>query len=292
MEKVQNTHKDYTIFYKHFIDALNKKELPKKVFLVGAGTSQEIFEEIDYDSSVVIFVNTENMQRRDFAIQKSYMHKCHIIVSGSLEDVPKDYSGKVFVIPVFFMWIDFTNEYVINALKSKICYSLNDRKGICFIARDDVGKNRKRMLRYFRNKEVAIDCPSKIGNNCASIESRNISKNEFLQNYIYNICPENTYHSGYVTEKIFDACIAGCIPIYFGNGIEHIEKIINMDRVLITYKGFKTHKYDDIHKKLTFLQNKEELEKFFYQPVFQENAYEEIKKLFDKIEEIVEYITN
>ena len=61
-------------------------------------------------------------------------------MSGSFEDVPKDYSGKVFVIPVFFMWIDFTNEYVINTLKSKICYSLNDREGICFVARDDVAK--------------------------------------------------------------------------------------------------------------------------------------------------------
>ena len=119
-----------------------------------------------------------------------------------------------------------------------------------------------------------------------------MTKRTFLQNYIYNICPENTYHSGYASEKIFDACISGCIPIYFGNGIEHIEKIINMDRVLITYKGFKTHKYDDIHEKLTFLQNKEELEKFFYSPIFKENAYEEILKLFEKIKEIVKYIKN
>jgi hypothetical protein len=117
-----------------------------------------------------------------------------------------------------------------------------------------------------------------------------MTKAQFLENYIFNLCPENTYSEGYATEKIFDTCISGCIPIYFGNGISHFEKIINMDRVIITHTGFKTHNYNDILKRINCLKNKENIEKFFYQPIFQENAYEEIEKLFNKIEEIKQYI--
>jgi hypothetical protein len=33
----------------------------------------------------------------------------------------------------------------------------------------------------------------------------------------YNICYENTFNiNGYITEKIFDCFIAGCVPIYLG----------------------------------------------------------------------------
>ena len=288
MEQIISTSKDYDIFHKYITN--NVVKCQKKVFIVGPATSHEVFSSLSYEEQVVCFLCTENMRRRDFQIQRSHMPKSHIIITGSPEqDVPQDYKGKVFVLPAYFMWIDFTKENIRYAIKSNVKHSLNNRNGICFVARDDVGKNRKRMLRYFRNNNIHIDCPSKIGNNCPSIESRNISKNEFLQSYIFNLCPENIYNEGYVTEKIFDACISGCIPLYFGGGINHIEKIINMDRVILTRTGFKSHYYGDMLEKINFLQNNEELEKFFYQPVFQENASDEILKLFEKVTEITKY---
>lgn len=291
MPLIQSTSSDYKIIYKHLIESTKQSNLKKDVILVGPATSEETFNTIDYNNTTVIFLCTENMPRRDFDKQRKYIHKSHIILTGSPnQDVPQNFNGKVFVIPAFFMWIDFTNNEIIHAIKGNICYSLKEREGICFIARDDVGKNRKRMLRYFRNNNIHVDCPSKIGNNCTSIESRNMTKAQFLENYIFNLCPENIYSEGYVTEKIFDACISGCIPVYFGGGISHVEKIINMERVILTHSGFKTHTYDDVLKKLNCLKNKENLEKFFYKPVFRENAYEEIKKLFNKIEEIKQYL--
>lgn len=39
---------------------------------------------------------------------------------------------------------------------------------------------------------------------------------EVLPKYHYNICIENSRHPGYMTEKIFHAMAAGCIPIYLG----------------------------------------------------------------------------
>jgi FkbM family methyltransferase len=42
-------------------------------------------------------------------------------------------------------------------------------------------------------------------------------KLETLKNYRFSICFENTHTTpGYITEKIFDAFAAGCVPIYWG----------------------------------------------------------------------------
>jgi len=41
-------------------------------------------------------------------------------------------------------------------------------------------------------------------------------KIELLKNYKYNICFDNTIYEGYTTEKLLEAKVAGCIPIYNG----------------------------------------------------------------------------
>ena len=287
MKSIHSTHSDYKYFHKYLTTLVEYEKLSKDIILVGPGTSIETFENIDYDNNVVIFVCTELMSRRDFSAQREYMHMSHIIVTGSFHEIPENFKGNVCIIPTYFLWIDFTNQEILNIIKGNVCFSMNDRNGICFIARDDVGKNRRRMLRYFKSKDIHIDCPSKIGNNCPSIESQNMTKIEFLQNYIFNLCPENIYSEGYITEKIFEACFAGCIPLYFGGGLEHIQNIINMDRVILTYKGFRSHIYDDITAALKTFENKEKLEKFFYQPVFCDGAHNEILKLFKKVKEVL-----
>ena len=42
-------------------------------------------------------------------------------------------------------------------------------------------------------------------------------KSETMKNYKYALCFENSYHPGYITEKIFDAFSAGTIPLYWGS---------------------------------------------------------------------------
>ncbi len=43
------------------------------------------------------------------------------------------------------------------------------------------------------------------------------SKMEWLKNYKFNLCFENASFPGYLTEKLFDAYNAGCVPIYWGD---------------------------------------------------------------------------
>lgn len=44
-----------------------------------------------------------------------------------------------------------------------------------------------------------------------------LNKQKWLENYKFNICFENCSYPGYLSEKFFDAYIAGCIPIYWGD---------------------------------------------------------------------------
>lgn len=59
------------------------------------------------------------------------------------------------------------------------------------------------------------------------------AKWETLKNYKFNVCYENyTHQRGYITEKIFDAMIAGSVPIYWGadNITDYIPKECFIDR--------------------------------------------------------------
>ena len=43
-----------------------------------------------------------------------------------------------------------------------------------------------------------------------------ISKSVCLKDYMFSICLENSKYDYYVTEKIFDVIMSGCVPIYWG----------------------------------------------------------------------------
>lgn len=49
------------------------------------------------------------------------------------------------------------------------------------------------------------------------------SKVDLLENYRYNICFENDIYPGYVTEKLLQAKVAGCIPIYYGTDSANLD---------------------------------------------------------------------
>jgi len=68
----------------------------------------------------------------------------------------------------------------------------------------------------FRELSAAIEIDGYGPHFDPSIENHNnssIFKDDVLQNYMFNICPENTMFPGYYTEKVPEAFGAGCIPV-------------------------------------------------------------------------------
>ena len=69
------------------------------------------------------------------------------------------------------------------------------------------------------------------------------SKNETYKNYKFSICYENAEgFNGYITEKIFDCFLAGCVPVYLGapNITDYIPR-----KTFIDKRNFKT--YDELY---------------------------------------------
>jgi len=59
----------------------------------------------------------------------------------------------------------------------------------------------------------------------------------YLRQYKFTICPENAKGRGYVTEKLFQAFEAGCIPIYSGYSRDPEPGVINPEAILFWREG-------------------------------------------------------
>ncbi len=69
-----------------------------------------------------------------------------------------------------------------------------------------------------------------------------LSKNEIYKNYKFALCYENARYPNYISEKIFDCFLGGCVPIYLG--AENIEKFIPAN-AFIDKRKFSS--YEDLY---------------------------------------------
>ena len=101
---------------------------------------------------------------------------------------------------------DFINKKI--PLKTKFC---------SFIASQAKGRRVEFIPKLFNYKQV--DCGGKVYNNVPLVRGRGdqIEKIDFLKDYKFNVCFENSSNPGYCTEKIIHSMFAGCLPIYWGD---------------------------------------------------------------------------
>lgn len=129
--------------------------------------------------------------------------------------------------PLWYMYLFEDMKIGYDEIKEKI-EKLNrvenrkteNRKGFAtLISRHDLGGQRFKI--YNLLKDIGnIQCAGKFLNNTKELkEMYNDNKIEYMRNFKFNICPENSNSKGYVTEKIFQSIISGCIPIYWGGGV-------------------------------------------------------------------------
>lgn len=112
------------------------------------------------------------------------------------------------------------------------------------------------IFKKFKEKNIHVDCPGAVCQNMKPFGSSQNLKLNFLQDYIFNICPENSYATGYTTEKIFDALNAGCIPIYWGN-LQLDKNILNLNKILVINKNLSN--IDHIINRCIYLLNHKDM---------------------------------
>ena len=163
------------------------------------------------------------------------------------------------------------------------------KKEFCtLIARHDNWNTRKNIY----NKLINIDkiiCPSQLLNNFDNDKLNEIGKKDFLKNYIFNLCPENSKYNfpGYITEKIMDCCVSGCIPIYCGKLDENDKKVFNMDRIIFYESDNESSLYKCYSKVKELYEDKDKLLEFYNQDIFNEKSSEEINRLINNFKNFI-----
>lgn len=120
-----------------------------------------------------------------------------------------------------------------------------------------------------------VNCAGKVLHNDDSLISNfNNNKVEYLKQFQFNICPENHNVAGYVTEKCFEAHLAGCIPIYWGAMGEPEKDVLNKDAIIFWDR--KTNGKDAINKVKELYEHPNLWKEFASQPRLLNTAEEYI----------------
>lgn len=161
--------------------------------------------------------------------------------------------------------------------------SIEDRKKFCtFICKNDYFGDRVKMYNEI-NQIAQIDCGGLFMNNDDSLLTKyNDNKLEYLKQFRFNLCPENSNNEGYVTEKIFEAISSGCIPIYWGSNNNPEPNIINKDAVFFIDNNYSSPK---VINEIEILNTNPKLYKeFAEQDRLLPNAPEVIFEFFENLE--------
>lgn len=157
--------------------------------------------------------------------------------------------------------------------------NLHSRKFCCMVASHDPNGHREFVFNLLSELGKIDSGGVLLNNNSELLTKFNNDKHQFLEQYCYNICLENSNRLGYVTEKIFDSLISGCIPIYWGScGMPELD-VLNQQRILF----FDPDNPKILLEKIRDLCDPYLFQQFINQPVFVKDA---ANVIYQKLEDL------
>jgi len=177
-------------------------------------------------------------------------------------------------------YFDKKNKEIENISKDNFI----NRNYCCLINSHDNNNSRKPIYNFLINNNKKIDCPGKLLNNMDPklVGSSSEDKLNFMKNYKFNICSENKYGMGYLTEKLPQCMDSTCIPIYVGCDDESKInfKIFNKERVIFIK--------DNNFSQLSDIINNDDITyELFKKPIFNENSFQILSKYMKTIRELL-----
>ena len=171
---------------------------------------------------------------------------------------------------------------------------IGEREQFCaLIASHDWNDIRTNVLSQIRSipNMQPIKCAGKFMHNDDTLKKGyNDNKCNYLKQFIFNICPENSNSYGYVTEKLFEAILSGCIPIYWGSYNDPEPGVINKDAVLF----FDPHKENEklLQQIEDLVTHPKMLNDFMMQPRLLDSAEEIIIGTLDELQRRIESLVS
>ena len=164
------------------------------------------YEHLKYDC-VRIFQTGENIRPdyniADYSIDFDYI----------------DFEDRHLRVPYIF-WTSYDKQQQ-DEMDNRVKW-LNKKEKFCgFVVSNKALTHKRDMFFEALSKYKRVDSGGRWKNN---IGGNVDDKIEWLKSYKFNICFENGSHPGYLTEKLFDAFLAGCVPIYWGDTSLRVHK--------------------------------------------------------------------
>jgi alpha(1,3/1,4) fucosyltransferase len=240
---------------------------------------------IDIDrSDYKLFFTGENLHARFLEYEDLMLNNNNIDLSIGFDYLEHE---KYIRFPIWLMTIFEPNESY-NSIAQKCKYwnnfkELNERKRFCsFLSRHDYFGDR--LFFYNEVKPIGkVDCDGEFMHNNDDLKLKfKDDKFEYLRNYKFNLCPENSNFPGYCTEKVFEAIKCGCIPIYWGSDNNPEPDILNHNTILFLNRSGNN---DQTLNKINLLNgNKKLYLEFIEQNKFTNQAPDLIFEFFGRLE--------
>jgi hypothetical protein len=277
------------MYWYRFIKAKGVLKSAKKIAIFSCFGPRNIIQ--FEDSEIKIFLSGENLKRNCFA---QYADHClgerEIDLAMGLELFENDRYVR------FPIWMDymFPPESTIDDIRTK-CEAIrypetkSKKKFCCMVASNAADGLRDEMFHALSNIERVDSAGSHLHNDDSLKEKYADVKIDYMKQYIFNICPENTSAYGYTTEKLFESMTAGCIPIYWGAEIAD-KAVINEDAIIFWDR--KENGKKAVKQISELYANPKLLEEFLAQPRLKPTAEEYILDTFATIEEKLRTMIN
>jgi glycosyltransferase involved in cell wall biosynthesis len=140
------------------------------------------------------------------------------------------------------------------------------------------------------SKIAPVDCPASFLHNDDTLHKQYAdNKTVYLQQYKFNICPENSVSQGYVTEKLFQSLYSGCIPIYNGWSKNPEPDIVNPNIILMFDENDESSNISLINEIKTLYQNDRLYRSFMDQPFFCDTAVDKIYIMLQSFMHRIQY---
>lgn len=215
----------------HFVG----RRMPRINFTSVLGPVEEMR---DNRCGINIFYTGENLHSERFSTQKKLLEQQNydLVLGFDHEGL-----GNNMRLPLWVLWCfppeadRKTIDRIVNSMRYPV---VGDRGDFCcLICSHDFNGVRGQIMDGLSSIGMVTSAGRYRNNTKLLQEVFHDDKVAFMRNYRFAICPENSNADGYVTEKLFDAILGGCIPIYSGSNNMPEPEVINRDAIKLWNAG-------------------------------------------------------
>lgn len=263
-------------------------------------TCQHIFQQLfaDTKKDVVlysVFSTLDQPQKPDnntILVQFSGESTFHDTTWFDINFIPveSDYATNVVIFPYAYFHILY-NHIDIHKLTLPRTFSTIVNKKFCLFSVSNGNATERKEMFLELSKYKTVDSCGKFMNNMNMNCPENHDSTEyfdFISNYKFMICFENTSKPNYITEKLINAYLNGTIPIYWG--CPNIQDYVNMDSILYLSPNYSITERDQLIQKIIYLDTHPDAYKSMYENIFFKNGQIPPEFNLEKIKEKISLI--